>query len=515
MQKAVSYARVSSKEQELGFSLESQVNTYRGYAASNGFLVVKEFKFSESAKQQGRKHFNEMLDFLRRNRDVRIVLVEKTDRLSRNLHDFVMVEDLVEELDIEIHLIKEGQVLRKAAKSQDRLVQGIFALLARNYIQNMQEEIQKGQLVKAEKGQYPGRALFGYAHDRETRTIMAHPAKASVVKLLFELYSSGEFSVDGLRKKIIEETGERISKSMLHKILKSRFYLGLFTWRGREYQGIHPPLVDSATFDRVQDIITGRNGNKLKARKHNFPFSSLLNCAADGCAITAERHKEKYIYYRCSYGRGKHKFPPLPEQKLADMLGTVLKQIEIPAEVAQTVELSIQSDQAGMEAKRREETNRVTQRITALQSRMRRAYEDKLDGRIDESFWRVNNDDWSAEEVQLRAALESVSKPVSKNQGLALHETLELAQSAHSVYFTLDYVNRARLLKKVLLNCVTDGVSLNPSYSKPFDLIFERAKNEEWRREWDSNPRYSLKYTRFPSVRLKPLGHLSVSVLTV
>ncbi len=33
--------------------------------------------------------------------------------------------------------------------------------------------------------------------------------------------------------------------------------------------------------------------------------------------------------------------------------------------------------------------------------------------------------------------------------------------------------------------------------------------NEEWRREWDSNPRYSLKYTRFPSVRLKPLGHLS------
>ena len=32
---------------------------------------------------------------------------------------------------------------------------------------------------------------------------------------------------------------------------------------------------------------------------------------------------------------------------------------------------------------------------------------------------------------------------------------------------------------------------------------------EYWRREWDSNPRYSLKYTRFPSVRLKPLGHLS------
>ena len=31
-----------------------------------------------------------------------------------------------------------------------------------------------------------------------------------------------------------------------------------------------------------------------------------------------------------------------------------------------------------------------------------------------------------------------------------------------------------------------------------------------WRREWDSNPRYALTYTRFPSVRLKPLGHPSI-----
>jgi hypothetical protein len=33
-----------------------------------------------------------------------------------------------------------------------------------------------------------------------------------------------------------------------------------------------------------------------------------------------------------------------------------------------------------------------------------------------------------------------------------------------------------------------------------------------WRREWDSNPRYGFPYTRFPSVRLKPLGHPSETV---
>src|SRR5215831_1572517 len=30
------------------------------------------------------------------------------------------------------------------------------------------------------------------------------------------------------------------------------------------------------------------------------------------------------------------------------------------------------------------------------------------------------------------------------------------------------------------------------------------------RREWDSNPRWSYPHTRFPSVLLQPLGHLSV-----
>ena len=31
----------------------------------------------------------------------------------------------------------------------------------------------------------------------------------------------------------------------------------------------------------------------------------------------------------------------------------------------------------------------------------------------------------------------------------------------------------------------------------------------EWRTGWDSNPRYGFPYTRFPSERLQPLGHLS------
>src|SRR6202048_4429224 len=42
-----------------------------------------------------------------------------------------------------------------------------------------------------------------------------------------------------------------------------------------------------------------------------------------------------------------------------------------------------------------------------------------------------------------------------------------------------------------------------------YSLMEKLRGRYEWRREWDSNPRYSFPHTRFPSVRLKPLGHLS------
>jgi site-specific DNA recombinase len=458
---AVSYARVSSKEQEQGFSLDSQVRTLSDYAVSKAFRIVKEFRYAESAKKQGRKHFNAMLDYLREHPEVRIVLVEKTDRLSRNLKDFVLVESLVEELGLEIHLVKEGQILRKESKSQDRLVQGMFALLARNYIQNQQEEILKGQVVKAEKGQYPGRAPFGYTHDRQTRTIVAHPTRAAVVMLIFELYSSGRYVVATLRKAILEKTGERISKSRLHKMLKCPFYLGSFSWRGREYDGIHPRLVDSVTFDRVQQIISGRNGKKCKPRVHVFPFSGLLNCVDDDCAITAELHKKRYVYYRCSFGRGRHKFPYIPEPKLSDMLGSVLEPIAIPANIAQNIVRSISGDQVSTEKRRRQEVDRLRQQLSTLQTRMRSAYRDKLDGIIDESFWRKNMKEWSAEEDQLNEALQRSSTPISKDQTAVVRKILELTQVAHCAYLTLNCHEQGKLLKMILSNCRTDGVSLS------------------------------------------------------
>ncbi len=327
---ALSYSRVSSKEQEEGFSLESQNRTAQQHAASKGLKIVHAISVSESAKKEGRRHFNEMIDYLREHREVRVVIVEKSDRLYRNLHDVVAIEDLVNELDIEIHFVREGQVLNKSSRSQDKLVQGMFALMARNYILNMREEIVKGQTVKAEKGQYPGRAPWGYQHDRAARTIVADPERSEVVKSIFTLCAEGTYTIKALRRAILDKHGLRISKSGLHGILTSRFYIGFFTWRGREYQGTHPKLVDEQTFDRVQEIVSGKS--KSKPRKHKFAFAGLMQCLKDGCRITAEVHKQHHTYYHCSFGQGRHKFPYLKEERVALLLGSALKSLRLPTQ---------------------------------------------------------------------------------------------------------------------------------------------------------------------------------------
>ena len=493
--KAVLVARVSSKPQEEhGNSLLAQTKLLRAYGAQIGVVIVKEFSLAESAKKQGRKRFDEVLDFLRDNRNVTVALFEKTDRLSRNLQDFVTVEELVESLDIEIHLVKEGQILRKTTKSQDRLVQGIFALLARNYIQNMQEEIIKGQTIKAEKGQYPGRAPYGYMHDRVTRTIVEHPETGKVVRLMFRLYATGEYSVDSLRKAILNETGEKISKSYLHYQLKRRFYIGKFVWRGIEYQGEYPQLVDYATFARVQDIISGRNGSRSKARKHSFPFTNFVTCSKDGCKLTAELAKGKYPYYHCSFGKGRHKVPWLPEAKLADMLGEAVTQIRIPAQVAEGIVAALEADQEKINTERRGEFDSASQRLAEIEGSKLQGYRDLRQGIIDESLWRSISEEWKAEELRLRIVMESTSNGAMSSHLDSVRNTFELAQIAQSKWVDLSDPERATLAKIVLSNCSTDGVTLSFNYRKPFDLIVERGKNEEWRRGRDSNPRYPCEY---------------------
>ena len=210
-------------------------------------------------------------------------------------------------------------------------------------------------------------------------------------------------------------------------------------------------------------------------------------CAHDGCTVTAERQKGKYVYYRCSHGRGKCSLPYMREQEVSDRMGELLKSIYVPETIARTIVDSLQSDSTRAEAERQKHIAATQQRIAALRARMDQMYEDKLDSKIDDEFWTRKMNAWRDHERRLESELSGLKVQVTAENVLTVKRVFELANKAHFLYFTRNQAERGQLLKSVLLNCDTDGVSFVPTYRKPFDLIFQRAKNEEWSGREDLN----------------------------
>jgi hypothetical protein len=296
----------------------------------------------------------------------------------------------------------------------------------------------------------------------------------------------------------------------LQEILKNPFYLGFFVWEGKTYKGTHTPLVSVDLFENVQAVFRGHN--KPKYKKHSFPYRGLLHCAHDGCLVTAEIKKERYVYYRCTGHRGKCELPYIREEALGDRLGQILKNIHIPdAILAQLLEL-LRTDKGGQEARMRGEEARLQQRLSQIRGRLDQAYLDKLDGKISEEFWLAKSEAWRQEEQQVLLAIQAL-KQSSPDKFLDAKRILELANKAHFLYLRQSHVEKAKLLRIVLSNCKVDAASLYPTYRKPFDLIFAKAKNEEWCAQGDSNSQsawFGLFYAAIGRDDFCQLGHLQI-----
>lgn len=89
--------------------------------------------------------------------------------------------------------------------------------MARNYIENLREEVKKGMREKAEQGIYPSRPPIGYRNNNAEHTIEVDPEKAPLARRMFELYATGKYSLSQLRLAIRSEFG--VKKSVLRGII--------------------------------------------------------------------------------------------------------------------------------------------------------------------------------------------------------------------------------------------------------------------------------------------------------
>ena len=471
--KVVIYARVSSREQEReGFSIPAQLKLLREYAQKNGYEIVAEYSDAETAKKAGRTNYNIMLQFLRANPHIRTILVEKTDRLYRNFKDYVTLEDY----DLEVHLVKEGSIISKNSKSHDKFIHGIKVLMAKNYIDNLSEEISKGLKEAVEEGYWPFIPPYGYKRG-ERKNLEIDPLQAIFIHKAFESFSTGKYSLRNLAQKLYDEgfiyTTKRpkITHSVLESMLKNVMYLGKLKCNGIIYQGNHPAIVSPSLFDKVQNAF--RKVDKSRVRKHfDFLYPGIIKCETCGYAVCAEKQKKTNIYYRCNhYDKTCTNTVYLTEKEITFSLRWHLRRIALDQELYELVKQSLQESLKDEQEFHKSEVKRVNAEIEECTETLKKMYLDQLDGVLDRELWFTFKNEYELKLNRLNADLQRL-----RNANIDYMETglkiLDVCKKASMPASSLPPEKVAELLRETYQSVtLSENKKIRVVFKEPFATI--------------------------------------------
>jgi len=298
MKRCFGYVRVSTAKQGEGVSLIAQKEAITAFADGNDITITEWFEEKETAAKKGRPIFNGMIRQLKTGRADGLV-VHKIDRSARNFADWAKIGDLAD-AGIDVHFASESLDFRSRG---GRLSADIQAVIAADYIRNLREETIKGITGRLKQGLYPFKAPIGYLDNGGGKPKTIDPVRGPLVKLIFELYASGEYSIWSLvaemeRRGLRTRSGLPLTKSGIEKLLNNPFYTGIIKIKrsGQIFDGVHDAFIPALLFEQVQHIKNGKSGKKVT--KHNHLYRGLFRCGLCQSAMIPEKQKG-YIYYRC------------------------------------------------------------------------------------------------------------------------------------------------------------------------------------------------------------------------
>jgi len=302
------YCRKSSESEERQvLSIESQLTEIRALAERLNLPIAEILTESKSAKQPGRPVFNQLMEQVYQKR-ITGILCWKLDRLARNPLDGSSVVWALDQGHIDAIITPHGTFKNF---SNDKFLMQIEFGMAKKYVDDLSDNIRRGNRAKLEKGWYPGKAPLGYLNEPNDRTIVPDPERFDLMRKMWDLLLTGTPILEiwrianeqwGFKTRAFHDTGKELSRSGLYKIFKNPFYYGLIERKEGVFQGKHTPLVTEGEFRRAQQIMW-RKG-KPKPHTHQFAFTGLMRCGECGSMITAEekinRFGSHYTYYRCT-----------------------------------------------------------------------------------------------------------------------------------------------------------------------------------------------------------------------
>lgn len=489
--KAVMYLRVSTKEQaEEGYSIAAQQAACVRHIADHGWDLADAYiDRGESARTADRPQFQAMLQQISGDRSIRYLVVHKLDRLARNIKDYATVREMLEKAGVQLVSVTEGL----EATPSGRMVEGMLAVVAEWYSNNLSTEIRKGQAQKVREGGWPTHAPVGYRNvriegaggQRRGRATIVPDKQAPLVGQAFELYATGEWSLSALRKEMHTRglrnrgTGP-MTRSGLCDMLKNVAYIGKVPWRGEVHDGSHEPIVPTPLFERVQQVLAGHDRAKVRQRTHTHYLKGLLRCGSCESQliynIVKNRKREDFAYFVCASNfndRTKcgESYAPVPiiEAEVEELY----RRVKLPQGTQERFEQMLQREMARKERHRAHATQFIAKRLQRLAGEKEKLVDLYLAGDIDRATFRARKERLESEVVELEGRM--TDDTIGLKQARELFDTaVRLTENCHESFIKGSQESKRRWSRAMFAEIVVhDRHIANHEYQEPFRLFLE------------------------------------------
>lgn len=285
-----------------GQDLQDQKNEMRDYVKSMGYdegdCVYLE-NTGASAIKLDDKYLN-MIDILKdyiKQGTIGCVAVWHINRLGRDDVLLIELKNLFIKHKIQFICKNPSLVLLNEDGSVNEgteLAFGLFATMVKQDMAEKKAKFKRAKSAMAKQGKWVGGRTkkFGYKVD-ENKFFIEDENDGAIVKLAFQLYSTGEYSSARLAKELtdrgyIRNDGLPINEPFIVRLLASESYTGAPDEKNN--MRIYPPLISKELFLKCREVASG---NKLEIRGGDRIVlgAKILKCPVCGSTYTSNsRH---------------------------------------------------------------------------------------------------------------------------------------------------------------------------------------------------------------------------------
>lgn len=297
--KAIAVLRVSTDKQQI----DDQRDELFSFIKSQGYdeIVPVEAIGASAVKLNDRYLYmvQEIKDKISKDNEINAVFVWHLNRLGRN--EVVLMEFKEFFVKNHIQFICKNPYMKLL--NDDGTVNGgmelafsLFATMSKQEDEERKEKFKRAKKANAAKGMYTGGHTVKFGYKVKDGYFVEDEDNSTIVKTVFDLYSTGMYSTYTLGKEL-DERGIHVSARQINNILRSESYTG--TTMDGEYNVYYPPIISKELFDRCA-IIRQNNKIDMKRGKRICLGSKIVRCPNCGAACTS--NSKHYVCCRSHYG---------------------------------------------------------------------------------------------------------------------------------------------------------------------------------------------------------------------